>query len=371
MSQDIATTSDLRTVDDIIRKNHLVPCPREKYATNPLPAPSFDSELNYDGDNLALGVESMRRHMTDEGAQIMDGLGDAGYILCGKGYLLEPSTDVEHLIREYVPSTLIIQDKREWDTNRKGFKDDKARFKNVDQMKHYPGVFRLTILKDAHQRQTYHADAAMEMGCHAWVTYYHPRIVSHLAPYVRPEHLIRTYHTVNINDVPKYRPASKRKNLALLSGASGAAYPLRTRLLASCTIGEMPNAGVLPHPGYHARGSNTPEFLRVLSRFKVAICTSSVYGYALRKIIEATACGCRVITDLPTDDVLPFIDGNLTRVPPSISPREVDALASELCESYDDATQADHASFARWYDHLLSGKRLASDIVILRRSYIF
>ena len=74
------------------------------------------------------------------------------------------------------------------------------------------------------------------------------------------------------------------------------------------------------HPGYHANGSFTPALhSRNSTKFKVAICTSSTMGFALRKIIEATACGCRVITDLPAGEVMPEIDGNLTRVSSDIS----------------------------------------------------
>src|SRR5690606_31820424 len=77
----------------------------------------------------------------------------------------------------------------------------------------------------------------------------------------------------------------------------------------------------------------TPEYLQTLSRYKVAICTASAYGYALRKIIEATACGCVVITDLQEE--LPWIDDNLVRISPDITEAELAELIKRLLSEYD------------------------------------
>jgi hypothetical protein len=110
-----------------------------------------------------------------------------------------------------------------------------------------------------------------------------------------------------------------------------------------------------------------------LSRYKVAICTSSIYGYALRKIIEATACGCRVITDLPSDEVLPLIDDNLVRLEcnhPTEAVKEVTRLLPELYDSYNPDTQLELATRAKvWYDYHPTGVRLALQIEAMRREY--
>jgi hypothetical protein len=110
-----------------------------------------------------------------------------------------------------------------------------------------------------------------------------------------------------------------------------------------------------------------------LSRFKVAICTSSIYGYSLRKIIEATACGCRVITDLPIDDVLPEIDDNLVRLTatePEQQLEEVAALLPELTQHYDADFQYRMAFLAKQrYSYQEVGRRLAADIEKLRNNY--
>lgn len=355
----------LRTVQSVIDSLPIVrpsPLPRPRYCPPPEGAILV---------KLALAVESMKRHTTDEGWQLMAGLSEADYALCGHN-LLEPSVEVGYLLRKYRPSIVVMQDKREWDGLTAGGRkthNSSERFKDVDKLKFCPDIFKVTVLKDAQSNPEYHSQSAEEIGCHAWIVYYHPDIVCRLAPYVRRHDLIRVYHTVDVDVVPKFHLKRQRARDTILSGAISSAYPLRTSLLRACDRGEMKGTDVLPHPGYHRRGSETPRFLRTLADYKVAICTSSRYGYALRKIIEATACGCRVITDLPVDDVLPFIDGNLTRISPSTSPREVAELVKELCSSYDDDVQRDHATFARWYDFRLAGQRLAKDIDLLRAGY--
>src|SRR5690606_34111233 len=146
---------------------------------------------------LALGVESMRRHMTDEGWQLFAGLGRAGYLLCGHDLPIN-RTDVRELLDEYGPSVVVLQDKREWEgLTADRSRDPRMRFRRVNALMQRQDVFTLTVLKDAHARPEYHRESAREIGCHAWVVYYHPRIVAHLAPYVRERHLVRTYHTVD------------------------------------------------------------------------------------------------------------------------------------------------------------------------------
>src|SRR5574337_912031 len=111
---------------------------------------------------IALAVETMRNHTTDEGWQIFRGLNYHGYLLCGKGFD-EASTDVAYLLRKYEPEVIVIQDKREWDVSPSDFRDREARFINTDALKDYDG-YKLTILKDSHQKPAYHRQAAEEMG---------------------------------------------------------------------------------------------------------------------------------------------------------------------------------------------------------------
>lgn len=361
------------------------------------PLSSEANEQQWDqGSKVALAVSSMRDHMTDEGWQIMEGLEHAGYHLAGHGlstfgalnYDLRRSdlTDVPEILRWTNPSVVVVQDKREWDKSG-DFRDQRAYFHRISALAERDDIFKLTILKDAHQRPHYHRHSAEEMGAHGWIIYYHPRIVERVAPYVRLPHCVRTYHSinpqhlppvaraelyhcVNPNDFPTNVPTFFSEKIAgtLLSGAVSGAYPLRKQLVKKA--GQLPNVIVLPHPGYHRQGCATPRFLEILCRYKVAICTASLYGYALRKIIEATACGCVVLTDLPHEEVLPEIDGNLIRISPEMGLKGVAATIKKCYDDYDPVKQWEYAIKAqRWYDYRAVGMRLAQDIDKLRESY--
>ena len=334
-----------------------------------LPQPPYSGSP--DGPRVALAVASMQRHMTDEGYQIMLGLRQGRYTLHGHAFPAKWSpageTDVRRIIAEEHPSVVVVQDKREWEGLTAGSDfDQRERFKNVEALRERPDIFKLTILKDSHQKPPYHRQSAEEIGCHAWIVYYHPRLVKHLAPYVREQHLVRTYHSIDANLLSPYSAAGR--NGCLLSGALSRVYPLRSSLVASVEL--LPGTTYLKHPGYHRSGSATPAFLRTLSQFKIAICTSSIYGYALRKIIEATAAGCTVVTDLPTDEILPLIDGNLYRVGPDKRPRMLGTELYKLYSNYNPERQEHFAKLARaFYDYRAVGKRLADDIERMRRCY--
>lgn len=332
--------------------------------------------------NIFLALESFRRHMTDEGWQLQIGLADAGYPLHGPGFPAPNNiADVPHILTRHAsrnagqhssrtPTTIIVQDKREWDSDNPCAFDKSASFRRSSALASHHEIFRVTILKDAQNRPDYHAAAAAEIGCHAWIIYYHPKIVSALAPFVRPEHLIRTYHSVDPAACPEFSPLTARnRSGCLLSGAfNRTAYPLRMRLVKSWQ--RMHHTTFLKHPRYGADGCHTPRYLQILSNFKVAICTSSVYGYALRKIMEATACGCKVITDLPEDEQLPEIDGNLIRVAPDISIEEINRVIREAIETYDVERQQQFAAAARqYYDYRRLTAKLAADIETMRTKY--
>lgn len=312
-----------------------------------------------------LAVAAFQRHMTDEGWQLQEGLRHAGYRLWGHGYP-DADVDVNTILKKTQPGVMIVQDKREWDSGRAGCFEKGHDFRHVEVLARDPSIFRVTICKDAHQDPGYHADFANQIGCHAWITYYHADAICPLSAYLRRQHLLRTWHSVDADKVPPYSPDNRRT--CLLSGAHGMrVYPLRHRLFR--------NAQYLPvetreHPGYAAEGCDTDNFLFALAHYKVAICTASSLNYALRKIIEATACGCRVITNLPAWDALPMIDGNLIRVPSHISLPEISALISRAANEYDPATQAAFAAAAcDFYDFRRRGRELAAAIDALRQNY--
>lgn len=386
------------TVKDII----------DNLAKNPtfapiLPYPPYKSPSDaHERPKVGLAVESMKRHMTDEGWQIFDGLRHNGYELAGYNITtktpehfpftrpvnpisgkiedictpIPPSshsvnlTNVDQIIGILNPSTVVVQDKREWDVpqSHREFRERRARFNNVEALAKRTDIFKVTILKDSHQRPLYHRQSADDIGCHAWIIYYHPAIVYFNANYTRPNNYVRTYHTLNSDLVPSFNTKLTERKGALLSGAISGAYPLRIRLVNE--LKALPETTYLPHPGYHMRGCATADFLNTLNSFRVAICTSSMYGYALRKIIEATACGCIVLTDLPSDEVLPEIDENLVRIHPSISSQEISGILKTLYSTYNVDRQLLFAHKAmRYYDYRTMTKKLVEDIERMRVNY--
>jgi len=348
-------TAEPWTVRDTIRglaSPNLAPLPRPPYGL------SSDS-------GVFLGVESMKEHMTDEGWQLALAFKSVGYQLAG--YRLQvDETDVPTILAQTDPGIVIVQDKREWDSSQRSFRELKAHFTNVNQLRDNPLIFKATILKDAHQNPEYHRRSADEIGCHAWVVYYHPEIVRHVAPYVRPEDVVRTYHSLDPSVVPVFN--RYRTRLAILSGAVSRAYPLRKRLVRDQR--HMPSVTILPHPGYHRRGTATPDYMKILAHYKVAICTASRYGYLLRKIIEATAAGCVVITDLPVDEVVPEIDGNLIRVRPDTYAYVIEEIVKAACESYNAGKQLKYARKAiDYFNYANQGFRMVSALNEIRMRY--
>lgn len=329
----------------------------------PLAAPAYTGTSS---SGIALAVESMKRHTSDEGHQIMVGLEHAGYKLAGRRLPID-EVNVQKIVEQHNPGIVVVMDKREWDLIPGDFRDRTAAFTHYGILKGREDIFKLTILKDAHQRPPYHMASAAEIGCHAWIVYYDPGRVCALAPYVRPQHVVRTWHSLDAALVPPYTPDGRKG--CLLSGAVSSAYPLRQRLVQNARY--LPETTYQPHPGYHMRGTATPGFLKQLAGYKVAICTASRYGYALRKLIEATACGCVVITDLPADEVLPGgIDENLVRVPSQASVPDVERVIRQAIASYDPERQRHFAELARVrFDYREIGSRLAADIEAMRRGY--
>lgn len=354
----------MKPVPTIADRLRMIDAIRSRPAGGPLPLPAYASSQRE--GRVFCAVETFARHMTDEGWQLQSGLERAGYKLAGR-YFDFDEVDVRRIVADMRPGVCIVQDKREWDATRDGCFDKSIAFEHSSCLREHPEIFKLTVIKDAHSDPPYHREAADEIGCHAWIAYYHPEIVCHLAPWVRREHVIRTWHSLNPADVPAYSTSGREG--CLLSGATNRQlYPFRERLKANCT--NLPGVSYLQHPGYHARGWQTPRFLRQLAKFKVAICTASVFGYALRKIVESVACGCVVITDLPPDEVLPAIDGALIRVSPEIGLEELGHIIRRAESEYDPMAQEDWSKKAvAWYDWQRRGAELAVDIEVMRGAW--
>jgi hypothetical protein len=328
--------------------------------------------------DAVLAVEDMARHVTDEGWQLALGLKAAGWQVVGHRCDVDQA-DVAQWLRTLRsvtgknPRTVLLQDKREWDAGAgKGTiasrtMDPDYRFRNVRALAECPDTFRLTVVKDAHQNPPYHKASADEIQAHGWVVYYHPTIVCHLAPYLRPQHIVRTPHSIDPVYIPPFLSGERRRP-AVISGAVSGAYPLRRRIIkeASAFVGLT----VLPHPGYRNDGCRTPQYLNDLGRFRVAICTCSMYGYALRKIVEASAVGCVVVTDLPEDDQLPHLEDNLVRVHPDWPTKKIASLVRDAVASWDGERQRQVAERVRErYNYSKVGLELATEVETLRGAY--
>lgn len=329
-----------------------------------VPAPTYERRDRDVRSKIFLAIKQFEQHMSNEGWQLQKGLEASGYRLCGRGLEIS-SNDVVKILAQTRPDIAILQDKREWDPKNQACLRKNEEFVNFSSLGKRNDMFRLTVLKDAQHNVVDNARTAEVCKIHAWIIYYHPAMVHRLAPYSRPQHYVRTWHSLDPAQIPAFE--AERIKIGLLSGAtSPVVYPLRTRLFAS----GLKHIQKLLHPGYHANGSATEDYLRTLSQFKVAICTSSIYGYALRKIIEATACGCRVVTDLPADEILPEIDGNLIRVPPDIEAGTLDELCRLAAEEWDaDRQQEYHKRAVAFYDFRRRGRELSEAIEALRVSY--
>lgn len=310
---------------------------------------------------IFLGIKSFDLHTSDEGSQLQNGMAFNGFSLCGKG-LKYNTSNVEAIINfervdEEKPEVVILQDEREWNPRNPCCIDKGEEFIGLDILK---GIRTLSIIKDAQwfnfsqNGLRSSAEFCEQYGIKEFICYYDTKIVSELSG-INQERLIRTYHS--IDKVPIFNP--ERLNRALISGANSSVYyPLRSRLINEHS--KIRGLDYLEHPGYGANGSYTPRYLETLNKYKIAVCTASKYQYALRKIIEATACGCIVFTNLQEE--LPEIDGNLVRINEDISIVEMYKMIKTV--KWEEGKQYEFAEKAKaFYDYRQTTKRLSKEIL--------
>lgn len=330
-----------------------------------LVAPKYECKDCSSGACLVLGVESLKRHITDEGWQLQEGLAKSDYYLCGKDLAVN-TVDVKQILNAFNVKTVVIQDPKEWDIGPLGFRDKTAKFQNIDALINRHDIFKVMITRDVHQRPVWYKRYSDMLGIHAWTTYYHPLIAARVAPYIRPEHLLRTYHSVNLDDIPEF---NEYRLDSLISGYNlSSLYPLRSRIIRSKSV--IPGLNYLQHPGYSLGKCYTREYLQILDRYKVSICTCSKYGYALRKIIESVICGCIAVTNLPEDEKLPIIDDYLFRISSDTNMSDLGKIIVNLYNHYDNGIQKDVIEKAKlFYGYQNLGSILANDIEKLRVNY--
>lgn len=326
-----------------------------------LPVPAYRYK---DGIRLFLALRDYEKHTMNQGWLFQKGMEAAGYILVGKDFEC-PYRDGGQLAEAFEPAVAFVADKLDWDAALDGCYDKQAHFTNLQGLGD-ESIFRIAMIHDSHRRWGIQRQMHEDLNPHAWVCYYHPDIVAVSQPWIRKEHILRTYHSLDPAEVPEF---TLERIGCIASGARcKEIYPLReTASLAMC---HMPEGKYLRHPGYGNRGSRTAEYLKVLSGFRVAICTASIYCFAVRKIIEATACGCIVITDLPAEEEMPNIDGNLHRVPSDISVKDL-IDAARACEaSYTIDRQYWFAEQAKeYYDYRRLYADLRQRIEKMRKDY--
>jgi hypothetical protein len=259
---------------------------------------------------LFLGVASLANHMTDESHQLQLGMQHHGWRLCG-AQLGHYTGDVASIVDREKPDVVIIADKREWDE--RSFRHGVEAFYNLEALKGIPTV---GIIKDAQWW-----DNKRDINWDRFICYYEPHIVASLS-YRPVNRLIRTYHSIDAAAVPETEGNRAR---CVLSGALlETYYPLRHRL----SEGRKVPWDLIPHPGYHENGCHSVAYLDTLSRYQVSICTASKYNYLLRKIIESTACGCVVISNIR--ESVPYIDGNIVRIRDDASVKDVKEVVESI-----------------------------------------
>jgi len=295
-------------------------------------------------------------HTSTEGMELQLGLAHAGWTLAGAGYG-DACRDVPTLLDRHRPEIVMISDPRDWDPASHGAFRKDIGFERVEALRNRPDIFRAVVVKDAGSVREYQREFFSRVGADAAVVYYHLAVVRELNPWLESAALVRTYHTVEPQHCVRVDPARPRKR-AVVTGAVSKVYPLREAVVkAARRIG----VDVARHPGYQNRGAHTPAYLQLLAGYRVHVATASVYGFALRKIIESVAVGATPVTNLPASDVLPEIDGALVRVSPAASVEDVAAAVAAADRAWDPEERAAWATKARArYDWRVEGRRLSA-----------
>ena len=306
--------------------------------------------------DILLGNVDYRRHMTTEGDQFQEGLRSAGWIVSGKGF--DNVTDVPTILGRYQPKRIVVHDPRDWDpTSPIAFRKDVG-FGRLEALRD-AAAFKGIVVKDAGSSHAYQEKVYRSIRADAAITYYHQASVWKHGLWLRTVPLIRTYHSIDADDLATI-PMDTARRPVVVSGALSNVYPLRQRVVRDCKV---LGVDVLRHPGYGNRGAVTPIYCRQLAGYQVAIATASLYGFALRKIMEAVAVGCTVITDLPAYDVLPEIDGALVRVPHTINTTDLRDVIRRTVAAWDPLERGLWAARARaFYDYRSIGRLLALNL---------
>jgi hypothetical protein len=310
---------------------------------------------------LVLANKDYETHMTDEGNQLQQGLRSAGWILSGYGY--DGITDVKEAIDKYNPDIVFIQDFRDWHKDSLGCYNTNVHWNNYQYLKEWNGTV-VSVLKDAGSiRDKHQRFLCDEIDADIIVIYYDKHIVESLNPWTKKKKLLRTFHSLDLTKVPKSIPKIDK---GVVSGARNKSiYPGRDICIENAS--DL-NLDIIKHPGYHNNKCYTNEFMQEISKYKVSICCSSIYFFALRKIIESVACGCTVITDLPYKCVIPGIDDYLIRIDLN-SVSDIKKTIKTSIDHYDHGAAMEASTICgQMYDYRSVGNVLNENILITNRS---
>ena len=316
--------------------------------------------------NLLFALESFRRHM-DNGRWLFQlGMERQDYVSVG-GEMPSPgvdSTDVAWAVERFKPRIVVFWPRYEWDP--KEWSGPEVRpehcYRNWECLFDHPEILRVCVFHDAGSARAQQKRWHEALRPHVYLTWYHADSVLPFAPHIRREQLVRTYHILDGDNTP---PVRDRQKTCIISGAhTPDVYPFRTRVLQLAKESKLgPGVDAITHPGYKQAGTRSNAYVQKLGEYRVAVCTASAYRFALRKIWEATAAGCRVITNLPSYDLLPGIDDNLIRVSSDVSTGELKEVIQNAAATWDLRQQQAFAERAvELYDWRAECARVAKEL---------
>jgi hypothetical protein len=315
--------------------------------------------------NVLFWLEPFARHMDGLCWLLMRGLALAGWQVVGHGFPAPgDTTDVIGAVVRFAPRCVLFWTGPEWGTSRPEHRalgvTDAHVFRGWERLKSdHPRILRGTFIVDAGSNREAQRDWHIRLRPHVYLSPYHPTSVVRLNAHILREQIIRYHHPIEPEQLPAVEPRDGR---CVISGATGTCYPLRCAAKVAAHRGALGHGiTVIEHPGYHDHGNASVDYARTLALSRVALATSSVYGFALRKHIEATAVGCRVVTDLPEFDRLPEIDENLVRVRRDVPMPRLAQLILQLADSWQLEVQRVRATQARaFYDYRAVGARITA-----------
>jgi len=272
--------------------------------------------------------------------------------------------DVKQAVKQFHTKIVLMWPRYEFDSREWSGQEVQPKhcFVNWEYLLERDDIMRVVVWHDAGSDRALQKQWHEDYMPHAYLSWYHEESVMPFASYVQRNQIVRTYHNINPEAVPAF---AKRSGTAIVSGAyTHDVYPLRTNCFSWARSGLLGDGvDYMLHPGYSQSGTHSDSYCETLSRYRVAICTASSYRFALRKLFEATACGCRVITDLPEYDAIPYIDGNFVRVRQSITHADLKTIVQREASEWDAEKQKHFADLAiTHYNYRSECARVTSEL---------